>query len=109
MFKLKHTVLLAAGLAALAGCTQKAPDSAAIEAMIGKHTTSWVEAYNAGDADKVSASYAEDAQGKDDWQIIRDMWNMDAAPPPPPPPVETKKPAPKKVEANHAKSKKKHH
>ena len=51
----------------------------------------------------------KDAQGKADWQIIRDMWNMDAAPPPPPPPVETKKPAPKKAEAHHATSKKKHH
>jgi ketosteroid isomerase-like protein len=188
MFKLKQAVLLGMGLAALAGCAQKAPDTAAIEAMIRAHTTTWVDAYNAGDADKTSASYADDAllmppdaptatgkeairqwlvtdmaaskaagasfaldggdafgvsgdlawhsgnfhvngpagaslgtgkylevwhqakdaQGKADWQIIRDMWNMDAAPPPPPP-VEARKPAPNKAEAHKAKPKKKKH
>ncbi len=154
--------------------------------MIRAHATGWVEAYNAGDADKASASYADDAvlmppdapastgkdaikqwlatdmsnakaagasfaldsqtigvsgdlawnsgafhvngpagaslgngkflevwhqskdaQGKSDWQIIRDTWNMDAAPPPPAPPVEAKKPAPKKAAAHHAKPAKK--
>ena len=61
MLKFKQAALVAAGLAVLAGCTQKAPDSAAIEAMIRAHTTAWVEAYNAGDADKASGSYADDA------------------------------------------------
>lgn len=189
MHRLKHTALLGLALGALAGCAQKGPDAAAIEAMIKTHTTGWVDAYNAGDADKASASYADDAllmppdapsvtgkeaikqwlatdmtaskaagasfvldgvdtfgvsgdlawhsgnfhvngpagaslgagkflevwhqgkdaQGKADWQIVRDTWNMDAAPPPPPPPVETKKPASKKAEAHKAKPKKKKH
>jgi len=187
MMTLKRAAFLAAGLAALVGCTPKAPDSAAVEAMIKTHTTGWVDAYNAGDADKASASYADDAvlmppdapavagrdaikqwlaadmtaskgagasfaldggdafgvsgnlawhsgnfhvngpagasmgtgkflevwqerkdaQGKPDWQVVRETWNMDAAPPPPPPPVEAKKPAPRKAEAHKAKPKKK--
>src|SRR5712672_989732 len=61
MFRLKEAALLAAGLAMLAGCTAKAPDVAPIEAMIRAHTTGWVEAYNAGDVDKVVASYTPDA------------------------------------------------
>ena len=61
MFKIKGLVLVAAGFGLLAGCTAKAPDTAAIEAMIRAHTTAWVEAYNAGDADKITASYADDA------------------------------------------------
>ncbi len=61
MFKSKGLLLLAAGLTVLAGCAAKAPDVAAISAMIRTHTTGWVDAYNAGDADKVTASYAEDA------------------------------------------------
>ena len=52
---------MTAGLAVLAGCAAKAPDTAAVTAMIRTHTTAWVDAYNAGDADKVTASYAEDA------------------------------------------------
>jgi ketosteroid isomerase-like protein len=61
MFKLSGLALLATGLIVLAGCTPKAPDTAAIEAMIRAHTTAWVEAYNAGDADKIVASYTPDA------------------------------------------------
>lgn len=61
MSKLKMAALLAAGLGLLAGCTAKAPDTKAIEAMIRTHTTAWVDGYNAGDADKTTAGYAEDA------------------------------------------------
>lgn len=61
MLKLKQVALVAAGLAMLAGCTQKAPPTTAIEAMIRAHTTAWVEAYNAGDAEKTTAGYADDA------------------------------------------------
>lgn len=61
MFKFNGALLVTAGLAVLAGCAAKAPDAAAITAMIRTHTTGWVDAYNAGDADKVAASYAEDA------------------------------------------------
>ncbi len=61
MFKLKQAALVAAGLSLLAGCAAKGPDPAAIEAMIRAHTTAWIEAYNAGDADKIVAGYTEDA------------------------------------------------
>jgi ketosteroid isomerase-like protein len=61
MFKLKQAALLAAGVAVLAGCMQKPQDSAPIEAMIRTHTNGWVEAYNAGDADKIVAGYTDDA------------------------------------------------
>ncbi len=61
MFKSSGLALVAAGLVVLAGCTAKGPDTAAVEAMIRAHTTAWVEAYNAGDVDKVVASYAPDA------------------------------------------------
>ncbi len=40
---------------------RKAPDTAAVEAMIRAHTAAWVEAYNAGDADKIVAGYTDDA------------------------------------------------
>ena len=61
MTKLRGLALVATGLTVLAGCAAKAPDPAPIEAMIRAHTTAWVDAYNAGDADKVVASYAADA------------------------------------------------
>ena len=61
MFKLRGLVLVAAGLTVLAGCTAKTQDPAPIEAMIRAHTTAWVEAYNAGDADKIVKSYTADA------------------------------------------------
>ena len=61
MLRLKEAAFMAAGLAVLAGCTAKAPDVAPIEAMIRAHTSAWVEAYNAGDADKIVSGYAADA------------------------------------------------
>jgi uncharacterized protein (TIGR02246 family) len=61
MFNLRGMVLMAVGVAALAGCSAKAPNTASIEAMIRAHTTAWIDAYNAADADKVVASYTEDA------------------------------------------------
>jgi len=61
MRSLKVAALVVAGLGLLAGCGAKAPDKAAIEAMIRAHSAGWFEAYNAGDVDKVIAGYAEDA------------------------------------------------
>ena len=61
MFKLKQAAFVAAGVAALAGCMQKPVDTKPIEAMIRTHTDAWVQAYNAGDADKIVAGYTDDA------------------------------------------------
>jgi len=61
MRSLKVAALVAAGLGLLSGCGAKAPDKAAIEAMIRAHSAAWVDAYNAGDADKTTAGYASDA------------------------------------------------
>ena len=61
MFNLKQAAFVAAGVAALAGCMQKPVDTKPIEAMIRAHTDAWVQAYNAGDADKIVAGYTDDA------------------------------------------------
>jgi ketosteroid isomerase-like protein len=61
MSNLKRVALVAASLGLLAGCSAKAPNTAAIESMIRAHTTAWVDAYNSGDADKIVAGYADDA------------------------------------------------
>ena len=61
MYKSKALALVAAGIGLLAGCAAKGPDTAAIAAMMHAHTTAWVDAYNAGDADKIVAGYTEDA------------------------------------------------
>jgi len=61
MRSMKVAALVAAGLGVLAGCSAKAPDKAAIETMIRAHSAAWVDAYNAGDADKTTAGYASDA------------------------------------------------
>jgi uncharacterized protein (TIGR02246 family) len=57
------TALASAGLLALAGCAQNAApvDTAADVAAIHAATNAWVAAYNAGDADKIAALYADDA------------------------------------------------
>jgi ketosteroid isomerase-like protein len=63
MDRINHAALAAAGLLALAGCAQKAApvDTAADAATIHAATNAWVEAYNAGDADKIVALYTDDA------------------------------------------------
>jgi uncharacterized protein (TIGR02246 family) len=72
MFYLKHAAIVAAGVAALAACTQQAPpapeaptapvaDTAADEAAIRAINPAWFAAYNSGDAAAVAALYAEDA------------------------------------------------
>ena len=56
-------IATAAGLAVLAGCARNAPpapDTAVEEAAIRANTVAWVEAYNAGDVDKIVAMYADD-------------------------------------------------
>jgi uncharacterized protein (TIGR02246 family) len=61
---LKKSVVVAAGLLALAGCAQKAPpavDTAADEAAVRAINPTWFKSYNAGDAAGVAALYADDA------------------------------------------------
>lgn len=57
-------IITAAGLAVLASCAQTAAppaDTAADEAAMRAGTTSWIEAYNVGDVDKIVAMYTDDA------------------------------------------------
>ena len=63
MINFRNVAFVAAGLAMLAGCakTEAPVDTAADEATIRGNTTAWVEAYNAGDTDKIVAMYADDA------------------------------------------------
>ena len=64
MTRFNSTAIAAAvGLAVLAGCARNAPpapDTAVEEAALRANTVAWVEAYNAGDADKIVAMYADD-------------------------------------------------
>jgi ketosteroid isomerase-like protein len=64
MIGIKPTAIGAAGLALLAGCSNRtAPMVAAVAdaAAIGADTAAWVVAYNAGDTGKVVDYYADDA------------------------------------------------
>lgn len=63
MSHFRNAAMVAAGLAMLAGCAKTgAPvDTAADEATIRANTVAWVEAYNAGDLDKIVAMYTNDA------------------------------------------------
>jgi ketosteroid isomerase-like protein len=58
-----QATLAAAALLTLGGCAQNAApvDTAPDVATIHAATNAWVEAYNAGDADKIAALYADDA------------------------------------------------
>ena len=61
---LRSVAIIAASLVALAGCAKTAPpagDAAADEAAIRAINPVWFKAYNAGDADGVTAIYSEDA------------------------------------------------
>ena len=58
---LKSAAIIAVGLVAFAGCKPAAVDTTADEAAIKDATRAWVAAYTAGDADAVTALYAEDA------------------------------------------------
>ena len=63
MINFKDAAIVAAGLAMLAGCAKTAApvDTVADEAAIRANTVAWVEAYNAGDVDKIVAMYSDDA------------------------------------------------
>ena len=63
MSRITNGALAAAGLLTLIGCAQNAVpvDTAADDATIRASTAAWVTAYNAGDADKIVALYADDA------------------------------------------------
>ena len=61
---LRSVAIVAASLVVLAGCAKTTPpaaDAAADEAAIRAVDSAWFKAYNAGDADGVTALYAEDA------------------------------------------------
>ena len=61
---LKPLVLAVGTVLALSACAPGAPpavDTAADEAALKAATVTWIEAYNAGDVEKIVALYAEDA------------------------------------------------
>lgn len=58
---LKAAAIVAAGLVALAACQMAPKNTAADESAIRDGTKAWAVAYNAGDADGVTALYSEDA------------------------------------------------
>ncbi len=63
MTSLKHLVLVAGTLIGLAACAPAAApavDRSADEAALRATTTTWIDAYNAGDAEKIVPLYAED-------------------------------------------------
>jgi len=56
-----HKVVLAAiGTLAVTACTSPVVDTSADEGVLHLGTKAWVNAYNAGDADKIVALYADD-------------------------------------------------
>jgi len=67
MRTLKSLMLAAGTVLALSACAPAAPaappavDTAADEAALKETTRTWLEAYNAGDVEKIVALYAEDA------------------------------------------------
>ena len=64
MRTLKPLVLAVGTMLALAGCAPAAPpavDTADDQAALKAATRTWLEAYNAGDVEKIVALYAEDA------------------------------------------------
>jgi uncharacterized protein (TIGR02246 family) len=61
---LKHLVLAVGVVVAITACAAAPPaavDTAADEATIKAATAAWLEAYNAGDVEKIVAMYADDA------------------------------------------------
>ena len=64
MMRVLKTVVLAGAMLALNACAPAAPpaaDTAADEAALKAATLTWLEAYNAGDVEKIVALYEEDA------------------------------------------------
>ena len=64
MLTLKHLVLVVGAAIAFGACAPAAPppvDTAAEEAALKAVTAAWLDAYNAGDVEKIVAMYAEDA------------------------------------------------
>jgi len=63
MYELNRAAIVLTSLIALAACSPAAPpaaDTSADEAALRAGTTTWMAAYNAGDADRIVALYAED-------------------------------------------------
>jgi len=57
---LKSAAIIAVGMVALAGC-QKAVDTAAVINEAKQGSRDWTTAYNAGDADTITAKYSDNA------------------------------------------------
>lgn len=58
---LRRAFLLATAVLAVAGCTAKAPDTAADEAQLRVEAPKWFDLWNKGDSNGVANLYAEDA------------------------------------------------
>ena len=58
---IKKLLLLSMGLAMLAACAPKGPNTAADEAALRADPLAWMEAYNAGNSDGIASLYTEDA------------------------------------------------
>ena len=56
----RRVALVAIGLLAVTACTPPAADTSRDEAVMRNGTKAWVDAYNAGEADKIVALYAND-------------------------------------------------
>ncbi|HEX9472671.1 MAG TPA: DUF4440 domain-containing protein [Steroidobacteraceae bacterium] len=61
MRSLQRLVLTSIGLLAVAACAPPVADTAADQAAFRDGTKAWVDAYNAGDADRIVALYTTDA------------------------------------------------
>jgi len=64
MRTLRHLALVVGTVIALSACAPAAPppvDTAAEETALKATTAAWLDAYNAGDVEKIVAMYAEDA------------------------------------------------
>ena len=60
MRSLHTVVLITIGVFAVTGCAPPVIDTSADEAMLRYGTKAWINAYNAGDADRIVALYADD-------------------------------------------------
>jgi ketosteroid isomerase-like protein len=59
MNSLHRVVLVTIGMFAVTACSPPVADTSADEAVLRAGTKAWVDAYNAGDADKIVALYAD--------------------------------------------------
>jgi len=82
----KPVAMLAAGMIVLAGCQKAAEDTSADEAKIRESAPAFADAFNAGDVEKLTAMYWDDAvllppgtTGKSGTAAIREFFAADTA------------------------------